>query len=302
MTGKIVLLYYKYVHVPRPKDQVIQQRAICQELGLKGRILIAQEGINGTLEGDLGATEAYIKYMDSHPDFKDISFKKSTGDGKAFPKLIVRARKEIVTSELGDEDINPNEVTGKYLDAETLQKWFENGESFKIIDMRNDYEFLSGHFEGSINPKMENFRDLKKTVAKFTDLKNERILTVCTGGVRCEKASGYLVSKGFKDVWQLKDGIVTYMEKFPNKKFKGKLYVFDNRILTGFETDKPEHEVIGKCETCGNTSEYYVNCAWNGCHRHFISCVNCSKNGLSYCNDNCEQNYINEKNQKVLAV
>jgi UPF0176 protein len=268
---------------------MIQQRAICSQLNLKGRILIAKEGINGTLEGEAEDIEKYCQMMDAHEFFTGISFKKSTGNGKAFPKLIVRVRSEIVTSQLGEEDVNPAEVTGKYLTAEELNKWFEDGQEFKIIDMRNDYEQIVGHFEGSILPGMTNFKDLKESVKKLEYLKNEKILTVCTGGVRCEKASGYLVTKGFKDVYQLKDGIVSYIEKFPNHKYKGKLYVFDNRIVMGFGTDKPDHEIIGKCDRCGNKSENYINCFNNDCHRHFICCQNCHVDGMGFCNDLCEQ-------------
>jgi UPF0176 protein len=133
---------------------------------------------------------------------------------------------------------------------------------------------------------------LKKITKDLENIKDEKIITVCTGGVRCEKASGYLVSKGFKDVYQLKDGIVTYMEKFPNQHFKGKLYVFDNRIMMGFNTDDSKHEVIGRCELCGEKSENYTNCADDECHKHFICCKNCLTNGLPFCRPVCKQKVL----------
>lgn len=303
MKDPVVLLYYKYIRIPRPKDIMIQQRAICRELGLKGRILIAPEGLNGTVEGEREATEKYIELMNQHELFSGIEYKKSTGTGAAFPKLIVRVRKEVVTSELGEEDVDPSKITGKYLTAEQLHEWFEKGESFKIVDMRNDYEHVVGHFQGSILPDMKNFRDLKQVTAKLTEIKNEKIVTVCTGGVRCEKASGYLVSKGFKDVYQLKDGIVTYMEKFPNQHFKGKLYVFDNRVVMGIGADQNTHEIIGKCEVCGTKNENYVNCADDECHKHFICCINCYKDGAPYCRTECylkvKQNNAQKELQRV---
>jgi UPF0176 protein len=288
MAQKTIIIYYKYTAIPRPRDAMIQQRSVCAELGLKGRILVASEGINGTLEGNNSDIAAYCRYMDSHAWFSGINFKKSPGNGNAFPKLVVRARKEIVTGALEAADINPNEITGKYLTADELHDWLLNNKDFKIIDMRNDYEQAVGQFEGSILPGMSNFKDLRKAVQKLEHLKKEKIVTVCTAGVRCEKASGYLLTQGFKEVYQLKDGIVTYMEKYPNQHFKGKLYVFDNRILMGFETDSPEHQVIGRCGICGSLSEAYENCANNDCHKHFICCSDCRVNGLPFCSNKCQ--------------
>src|SRR5690606_14861554 len=157
------------------------------------------------------------------------------GTGEAFPKLSVKLRKEIVSGHLEDEDVKPWEMTGKYVSADLLHQWIEEGEDFTIVDMRNNYEYKVGHFENSINPEMDNFRDLKKVLKKIEPFKNKKVVTVCTGGVRCEKASGYLIKKGFEDVYQLENGIVTYMEKYPNKAFKGKLYVFDKRVVMDFD-------------------------------------------------------------------
>jgi UPF0176 protein len=141
--------------------------------------------------------------------------------------------------------------------------------------MRNAYEHKIGHFEGSILPPMDNFRDLPKFVKSIEHLKNKTVLTVCTGGVRCEKASGYLITQGFTDVYQLDNGIVAYMEKYPNENFLGKLYVFDRRVAMGFYTDDPKHVVVGRCEGCDAPCEQFVNCVNDNCHRHFIFCENC---------------------------
>ena len=143
-----MLIYYKYVHVPRPKDEMIQQRALCTELNLRGRILIAPEGINGTFEGSEESAQKYIDYMNKHPLFNGIRYKTTDGTGNAFKKLKVKVRNEIVTSELGDEDIDPNQISGEHLTAEELHEWFQSGKKFKIVDMRNDYEHAAGHFDG----------------------------------------------------------------------------------------------------------------------------------------------------------
>jgi UPF0176 protein len=198
-------------------------------------------------------------------------------------------RKEIVSLNLGVCDIDPNQITGIHLKPEELHKWFDENKEFYIVDMRNAYEHKVGHFEGSILPPMENFRDLPKVVQQISHLKNKTVLTVCTGGVRCEKASGFLISQGFTDVYQLDGGIVSYMEKYPNEDFAGKLYVFDGRVTMGFYTDDKKHKIVGVCDSCNEPSENYVNCANPVCHRHFINCENClQKNeGKAFCAGGC---------------
>jgi len=283
-----VILYYKYVKVEDPAGLAISQKLLCKRLGLIGRIIVASEGINGTLEGKTEAIAEYAKAMRNDPMFADMNIKYSQGDGKTFPKLSVKARSEIVSSHL-DGTVSPLNRTGKYLSSEELHDWFESGKEFYIVDMRNDYETQSGHFEGSILSGMGNFRDLPKVLDTLADLKNKTILTVCTGGVRCEKASAFLLENGFADVYQLKDGIVTYMEKYPNQHFKGKLYVFDQRILIAFNPEDPAHQVIGHCLRCSQFSERYVNCANDECHLHFICCENCAENGRAFCSEKCRE-------------
>jgi len=296
-----ILLYYKYTNIENPEELLASQRELCERLNLKGRIIIAHEGINGTVEGLIEDTEKYVAEMQKDPRFVDIHFKRSEGDGNAFPKLSIKVRDEIVSAHLGDEDVNPAEVTGYHMSADELHDLINSKEEFYIIDMRNDYEHKVGAFEGSILPKMSNFRDLPEAIKDFENLKDKKVVTVCTGGVRCEKASGYLISKGFQDVSQLYGGIVTYMEKYPNKDFKGKLYVFDNRVVMGFETDSPEHEIISKCDKCGKISDNYVDCAYKHCkgHRHFICCEDCiSEDGKPYCSVDCEQKAMVEVDAK----
>jgi UPF0176 protein len=270
-----ILLYYKYVEVADPRAVQLWQKALCQSLGLKGRIIVAQEGINGTVEGTIAATKQYVRTMQEYPAFKDITYKRSEGSGEAFPSLSVKVRKDIISDSVADWGVNPTELTGKYLTADELDAWYESGKKFYLVDMRNTYEHQSGYFENAILPDMENFRDLPKVLPELQKLTDAPVVTVCTGGVRCEKATGFLLKQGMQDVYQLKDGIVTYMEKYPNKHFKGKLYVFDNRILMGFHTDEEGHEIVGRCIICHKPSEHYVNCTNDACHRHLICCEDC---------------------------
>jgi UPF0176 protein len=281
-----IILYYKYVPVDNPAILAEDQRKLCESLGLKGRIIIAQEGINGTLEGKKESIEKYCKNLISNKEFKDINIKRSVGTGRAFPKLKVKVRSEIVSAHLGRDDVKPWEKTGVYLSADEFQKWVEAGKEFEVIDMRNSYEYKVGHFENSINPNLKNFRDLPKAIKDLEPFQDKPIVTVCTGGVRCEKASAYLLSKGFKEVYQLENGIVSYIEKYPNQAFKGKLYVFDNRIAMDF--DAPDnHTVVGKCDLCGDPTEEYVNCKNPECNIHILSCVKCQKEKNGFCSEKC---------------
>jgi UPF0176 protein len=296
-----IILFYKYVHIEDPEAVKNWQTKVCEDLNLKGRGIVATEGINATFEGTKENIQKYIKELEKDKRFLNIHFKLSLGTGNAFPRLSIKTRREIVSLHLGTCDINPNEITGVHLRPEELHEWFENGREFYIVDMRNAYEHKVGHFKNSVLPSIENFRDLPKVVEQISHLKNKTVLTVCTGGVRCEKASGFLISQGFKDVYQLDGGIVSYMEKYPNEDFQGKLYVFDGRIVMGFYTDDSKHMVVGKCDNCGEQSENYVNCANPVCHRHFISCKNClSKNdGRAFCAGGC---VLSRQGRKISRV
>ncbi|MDP3881219.1 MAG: rhodanese-related sulfurtransferase [bacterium] len=266
-----IILYYKYVEVENPKQLLKDQRSLCESLGLKGRIIIAGEGINGTLEGKAGKVDEYVKALKADALFFDIDVKESEGNGMAFPKLSVKVRDEIVGSNLSD-DINPAIDTGVHLESDLLHKWYENGEDFVVVDMRNDYEYVSGHFEKSINPQFSNFRDLPEKIEKAGVPRDKKVVTVCTGGVRCEKASAYLKKLGYKNVYQLKNGMHKYLEKYPDGYFKGALYVFDNRHTVRFHKDG---EVVGKCEFCACPTEKYVDDDTSVPSRHILCCEKC---------------------------
>lgn len=288
MSNYEILLYYKYTDITNPDEFCVEQKLLCEKLGLKGRIIITKEGINGTVEGLRENTQKYIDEITKDSRFTDINFKRSEGTGNAFPKLSVKSRTEIVSAHLGNQDVNPNETTGKYLEPEQLHEWIHSDKEFYIVDMRNEYEHSVGFFKNSVLPPLKNFRDLPKILPKLEHLKNKTVVTVCTGGVRCEKASGFLVTHGFKDVYQLHNGIVSYMEKYPNEDFLGKLYVFDGRVTMGFNSPDTPAMVVGKCKKCGMASEHYINCQQPSCHDHFICCENCLNNkGEGFCNWKC---------------
>ncbi len=289
-----IIIYYKYTHVADPVGFMKWHKKVGFELNLVGRILIAEEGINGTLEGastDLAEYERLMHAQDgslgTFGDLSDLWFKHSRGTGSAFPKLKVKVRKEIVTLGVENEDIDPNKETGIHITPEELKAWIANGEDFEIVDMRNDYEYAVGHFKNSINPNIENFRDLPHAIPGLGLAKTKKILAVCTYGVRCEKATGLLKKEGFEDVYQLKGGIGTYMKAYPGEDFLGSLFVFDDRMTERF-TDN--YEIVGKCRVCSVASEHYTNCGIPECHKKMIVCEPCIQNETNvWCSVDCQQ-------------
>lgn len=268
-----VVLFYKYIKIDDTQKLKDEQLYLAEDLNLKGRMIIAEEGVNGTFEGTNDNIDKYIKEMQKDARFNDVDFKLSVGDGNSFPKLSIKIRKEIVTSHFEDK-IDPTKDTGKYLEPDELHCWYEEGKEFNLVDMRNSYEYVSGHFEGAIDPGTEAFRELPDKISNLEDIKNKPVVTVCTGGVRCEKASALLKEKGFKDVYQLKGGIHRYIEKYPNGHFKGALYVFDGRVTMDM-APKEKRSIVGKCEFCGEHTESYADDDSVKPSRQVLCCEKC---------------------------
>ncbi|MSU54516.1 MAG: hypothetical protein EXS48_01585 [Candidatus Staskawiczbacteria bacterium] len=269
-----IILFYKFTPIKDPDGFRIKQRKIAETFNLKGRMLIAKEGINGTFEGQTKDIKAYIKELRKQAVFKDVVFKESAGFGKAFTKLQLKVRPEVVT--LGVGELNIKKDTAPVITAQKLEKMYENDEDFVVLDLRNDFEVQAGYFEKTINPKLQKFKDLPQKIAELSHLKHKKVVAVCTGGIRCEKATVLLKKEGFTNLYQLKDGIHTYMKKFPGKNFKGSLFVFDNRMITPVE-DSDGREVVGKCAYCNTTCEEYYNDDLVRPSRKVICCDNCIK-------------------------
>lgn len=269
-TSYQVLLYYQYVHIENPEGFAAEHLRFCNEVGLKGRILVANEGINGTVSGTVEQTEQYMQAMKQDPRFADMVFKIDESTHHAFKKMHVRPRKELVTLRLED-DINPLEITGNYLEPKEFYEKMQE-EDTVVIDARNDYEYDLGHFRGAVKPEINSFRELPDWIRNNKEiLEGKKILTYCTGGIRCEKFSGWLKQEGFEDVSQLHGGIVTY-GKDPEAKgqlWDGQCYVFDNRISV--PVNQVEHVVVGKDHFSGEPCERYVNCANPECNKKILS-------------------------------
>ncbi len=251
-----VILFYKFFRVKDPAAFRDAQRKLAETFGLKGRILIATEGINATLEGPSEAIQGYMAALRSDTVFRDLVIKESAGTGYAFNNLECKVRPEVVTLGAGEFDIEKE--TAPSITADELEKMYDTDEDFVVLDLRNDYETAVGVFDKTVDPALKNFRDLPERLSELAPLKNKKVVAVCTGGIRCEKATCLLKKEGFTDVVQLKDGIHTYMQKYPGRHFKGSLFVFDNRITTPV-VDTPERAVIGTCTFCSAASEDYYS-------------------------------------------
>lgn len=300
-----VLLYYNYTPIADPKAFAKTHLAFCKSLDLKGRILVAAEGINGTVSGTKAATEAYMAHMRADGRFQDTFFKIDAAEGHAFHKMFVRPRKELVALNLED-DIDPNELTGTYLTPQAFRERLLS-EDTVVLDARNDYEYDLGHFRGAIRPEIRNFRELPEWVRTNRELlMDKKIVTYCTGGIRCEKFSGWLLKEGFEDVAQLHGGIAAYA-KDPETRgefWEGAMYVFDERIKV--EINRVGKTIVGKDWFDGTPCERYINCANPRCNRHMLSSAVNEEKHLGGCSHECriapDNRYIKQQNWSPAEV
>lgn len=281
--GKIIL-FYKYVSIEYPKQILKWQTRLCTELGLKGRIILAHEGINATLGGLEENIERYKNAMEKHPLFGGIDFKESAGDANYFPRLRIVIKNEVVNLGLDPETVRA-ENGGIHLSPEQAHKMMaDKADNLVILDCRNTYETTIGTFVDSIRPPTQYFREFPGYVDNNTDLfKDKQVLMFCTGGIRCERASAYLKSKcDTQEVYQIEGGIHRYIEQFPNGFFRGKNYVFDARV-----TVKVNDDILGACALCQKPCDEYSNCMNASCNKHFICCPTCQVEYKNCCSTNC---------------
>lgn len=287
-----VLLYYKYVPIEEPEHFVQQHLHFCKEIGLKGRIIVAREGINGTVSGTVAQTDTYMKAMHADERFKDMVFKIDEAEGHAFKKIKVKLKRELVNFQL-EKDVDPNKLSGKRLSPKAFYEHLQRDDVI-VIDGRNDYEYDIGHFRGAIRPEVRTFREFPKWVRNnLSQYKDKKVIMYCTGGIRCEKLSGFFLQEGFKDVAQLDGGIVTYGKdpEVQGELFDGKCYVFDERIAV--RINQKEDKIVGKCYHCGRPEDRYVNCANPECHLQHICCMTCEVMHKRSCSDACRKHPLN---------
>jgi len=258
-----VILFYKYVEISDADVFAGGQRALCESLGLKGRVLIAPEGINGTLAGPAENVNRYVVALKSDPRFRDIEIKFSPGDAGTFPRLVVKVRREIVTLNAG---VIPPDKEG-HLSPREWKKLMEEKRDVVLLDIRNRFESAAGKFENAVTCDIEHFRELPEYVERLVDLKAKTVLMYCTGGIRCEKASTLFKRKGFQNVFQLHGGIAAYQEEFGNEHWQGECFVFDQRMTVRVEKGLVQ---IGRCAHTGRATSRFVNCLHDPCHKLFI--------------------------------
>jgi UPF0176 protein len=279
------LLYYCYSPIENAEQFAADHLKFCKSLHLVGRIIVADEGLNGTVSGTAEACKAYMDAIHADPRFAKTDFKIDEVEEPSFIKMHCRYKSEIVYSGLRDPNvIDPNKETGKHLEpAEFLE--MKDRDDVVILDVRSDYEHNLGRFKNAVTLDIENFRDFPQKINELAQYKDKKILTYCTGGIKCEKASALLLKEGFKDVYQLHGGIIKYGKEAGGKDFEGKCYVFDNRVAVEVNSVNPV--VISTCYNCGKATPKMINCANPECNEHFTQCDDCGEKMLGCCSDTC---------------
>lgn len=275
-----IILYYKFAPIADPEAVRLWQKALCEGLHLRGRILISKHGINGTVGGDIDDVKAYVKATKEYPLFKGTTFKWSDGAREDFPRLSIKVRDEIVAFDAANElEVNEQGVVGggTHLKPEEVHKLVEErGDDVVFFDGRNAYEAAVGKFKNAVVPDVRTSRDFKKELEdpKYDDIKDRPVVTYCTGGIRCEILSSMMKKRGFKEVYQIDGGIVKYGEKYADDGlWEGSLYVFDDRMNVRF-SDKSKD--IGVCIHCQAKTSNYENCALKSCNNLVLICEACT--------------------------
>jgi UPF0176 protein len=280
------LLYYKYTHISNPAEFTQQHLAFCERLGLVGRIIIAEEGLNGTVSGTIVQCKKYMDKVSTDPLFEGIEFKIDEVDELSFSALHVRHKAEIVNSgTLSKHQIDPTVKTGTHLEPVEFAE-MKDRDDVVILDVRSNYESGLGRFKNAYAVDIDNFREFPDKVRELGITKDKKILTYCTGGIKCEKASALLLAHGFEDVYQLHGGIIKYGKEMQGKDFDGNCYVFDNRVSVEVNTVNPK--VITSCRICNTPSTRMVNCANATCNDHYVMCESCGWDMKGCCSEACQ--------------
>jgi UPF0176 protein len=281
------LLYYCYSHIQDAEQYATHHLKFCKSLGLTGRIIIAHEGLNGTVSGTPEACKAYMDYIYADGRFSATEFKIDEVDEPSFIMMHCRYKSEIVYSGLKDPSvIDPTKQTGKHLEPQQFAEMIER-DDVVVLDVRSNYEHSMGKFKNAVTLDIKNFRDFPAMINELAQYKEKKVLTYCTGGIKCEKASALLLKEGFSDVYQLHGGIIKYGKEAGGKDFEGKCYVFDNRIAVEVNSVNPK--VISTCRNCGNTTTKMINCANPKCNKHFTQCDECGEALDGSCSVICQE-------------
>ncbi|GGH09481.1 rhodanese-related sulfurtransferase [Sphingobacterium alkalisoli] len=282
------LLYYCYSPIEHAEQFAADHLEFCKSLGLVGRIIVADEGLNGTVSGTAASCQAYIDAVHADPRFAKTDFKIDEVEEPSFIKMHCRYKSEIVHSGLRNpEIIDPNKRTGIHLEPTEFME-MKDRDDVVVLDVRSNYEHNVGRFKNAVTLDIENFREFPEKVKELEQYKGKKILTYCTGGIKCEKASALLLQEGFEDVYQLHGGIIKYGKEAGGKDFEGKCYVFDNRVTVDVNNVNPV--VVSTCKNCGKTTSKMINCANAECNEHFTQCDECGWEMEGCCANACKSN------------
>ncbi len=245
----LVAALYHFVSVPRFESLREPLQALCEANGVKGTLLLAHEGINGTIGGPDEGVRTVLAYLRDQPEFATLEHKESRASKMPFLRMKVKLKKEIVT--MGVENIDPNKVVGTYVAAKDWNELISDPDTI-VIDTRNDYETAIGVFRGAVDPQTKTFREFPDWVRNNPGLHNKpKIAMYCTGGIRCEKATAFMKEQGFEEVYHLKGGILKYLEEVPQEEslWEGACFVFDERVSVEHGLKEGEHKL---CHACRN--------------------------------------------------
>ena len=283
---RTTISFYRYFPIDDPKTFRDYLYLELTKLSVFGRIYVAHEGINAQISVPVGNFDAMKNFLYSIEPLNDTRLNIAVDDdGKSFWVLKVKVREKIVADGIEDPAFDMSR-RGKYVNAADFNRLTEDSETI-LIDMRNHYEFEVGHFKGAVEIPSDTFREqLPMAADMLKDARDKNIIMYCTGGIRCEKASAYMLYRGFRNVYHLEGGIIHYANQVKEQnienKFHGKNFVFDNRL-----GERISDEVISKCHQCGSPADVHVNCANEGCHLLFIQCKTCGEKYEGCCSKEC---------------
>ncbi len=297
---RTTISFYQYFFIEDAKQFRDDLYKSLNELKVFGRIYIAHEGINAQISVPQSSFEAMKNTLYSIEALNHVRLNIAVDDdGKSFWVLKIKVRDKIVADGINDRSFDMRNK-GKYVNAEEFNALTENPDTI-VVDMRNHYEYEVGHFKNAIEIPSDTFREqLPMSAEMLDDKKDKNIIMYCTGGIRCEKASAYLLHNGFKNVYHLEGGIIHYAQQVKEKKleskFIGKNFVFDDRL-----GERITEDVIAKCHQCGKPADDHTNCKNDACHLLFIQCDECAKKYDGCCSTECQEIYnMPEGEQKEL--
>jgi UPF0176 protein len=277
-----VILYYAFTPIADPTALMLWQKNLCESLNIKGRIIISEQGINGTLGGKMSDLKKYVKATKDYPGFNKIDFKWSAGTGNDFPKLKIKIKDELVLFGKTDEiKVGEKGIIGGgiHLRPEEVDELVaERSEDVVFFDGRNSFEAKIGRFKDAVIANTSTTRDFIAELdsGKFDHLKNKAVITYCTGGIRCEILSVLMKNRGFQEVYQIKGGIVRYGNKYGDKShWEGSLFTFDDRLTIDFSNDV---KMLGTCKRCEAKTKSFRNCLNDNCHQLVLLCDDCYAN------------------------